>query len=50
MSLEDQHTDRKSLRAVVGRTGDWDDVARAYVSCSSTRWSIGLTHNRVTST
>jgi ATP-dependent DNA helicase RecG len=31
MSLEDQHTDRKSLRAVVGRTGDWDDVARACV-------------------
>lgn len=24
MSLEDQHTDCKSLRAVPGRTVDWD--------------------------
>lgn len=24
MSLEDQHTDCKSLRAVPGRTADWD--------------------------
>ena len=31
MSLEDQQTDRKSLRAVTGRTADWDDVARACV-------------------
>lgn len=31
MSLEDQHTDRKSLRTVTGKTADWDDVARACV-------------------
>lgn len=31
MSFEDQHTDRKSLRAVTGRTADWDDLARACV-------------------
>jgi ATP-dependent DNA helicase RecG len=31
MTLEDQHTDRKSLRAVTGRRADWDDVARACV-------------------
>ena len=31
MTLEDQHTDRKSLRTVTGRTADWDDLARACV-------------------
>ena len=31
MTLEDQHTDRKSLRTVTGKTADWDDVARACV-------------------
>jgi ATP-dependent DNA helicase RecG len=28
MSLEDQHTDCKSLRKVTGRTVDWDELAR----------------------
>ncbi len=31
MTLEDQQTDRKSLRTVTGRTADWDDLARACV-------------------
>lgn len=31
MSLEDQHTDCKSLRFVTGRTADWNDIARACV-------------------
>lgn len=31
MSLEDQHTDHKSLRTVAGRTADWNDLARACV-------------------
>lgn len=31
MSLEDQNTDHKSLRSVIGRTADWDDLARACV-------------------
>ena len=31
MTLEDQYTDRKSLRSVTGRTADWDDLARACV-------------------
>ena len=31
MSLENQHTDRKSLRTVTGRSADWDDLARACV-------------------
>lgn len=31
MSFEDQHTDRKSLRTVTGKSADWDDVARACV-------------------
>jgi len=31
MSLEDQNTDRKSLRSVIGRTADWEAVARACV-------------------
>lgn len=31
MTLEDQHTDRKSLRAITGRSADWDDLARACV-------------------
>lgn len=31
MTLEDQHTERKSLRSVTGRTADWDDLARACV-------------------
>ena len=31
MSVEDQHTDHKSLRTVIGRTADWDALARACV-------------------
>lgn len=31
MTLEDQHTDCKSLRAIIGRSADWDEVARACV-------------------
>lgn len=31
MTLENQHTDRKSLRSVTGRTADWDGLARACV-------------------
>ena len=28
MTLEDQHTDRKSLRTVIGKTADWDALAK----------------------
>jgi ATP-dependent DNA helicase RecG len=28
MSLEDQHTDRKSLRTVTGKTAHWDELAK----------------------
>jgi ATP-dependent DNA helicase RecG len=28
MTLEDQHTDRKSLRTVIGNTADWDALAK----------------------
>jgi ATP-dependent DNA helicase RecG len=28
MTLEDQHTDRKSLRTITGKTADWDALAR----------------------
>jgi len=28
MSLEDQHTDRKSLRTISGKTADWDEMAK----------------------
>ena len=28
MTLEDQHTDLKSLRTVIGKTADWDSLAR----------------------
>lgn len=31
VTLEDQQLDRKSLRAVTGRTANWDDLARACV-------------------
>ena len=31
MTLEDQHTERKSLRLVTGRGADWSDVARTCV-------------------
>lgn len=31
MTLEDQHTDRKSLRTVTGKAADWDGLARACV-------------------
>lgn len=31
MSLEDQHTERKSLRLVTGRSADWADLARTCV-------------------
>ncbi len=32
MSLEDQHTDLKSLRAVTGKTADWDVLAKDLVA------------------
>ena len=28
MTLEDQHTDRKSPRTVIGKTADWDALAK----------------------
>ncbi|MBK8119466.1 MAG: putative DNA binding domain-containing protein [Sulfuritalea sp.] len=28
MTLEDQHTDRKSLRTITGKTADWDSLAK----------------------
>lgn len=28
MRLEDQHTDRKSLRTVIGKTADWEALAK----------------------
>jgi len=28
MTLEDQHTDRKSLRIITGKTADWDALAK----------------------
>lgn len=28
MTLEDQHTDRKSLRTVTGKTADWEALAK----------------------
>jgi len=31
VALEDQHVERKSLRAVIGRNADWDDIARTCV-------------------
>ena len=31
MSLEDQHTERRSTPKVIGRTADWGDIARTCV-------------------
>jgi ATP-dependent DNA helicase RecG len=28
MTLEDQYTDRKSLRTVIGKTADWEALAK----------------------
>jgi len=28
MTLEDQHTDRKSLRTITGKTADWEALAK----------------------
>lgn len=45
MTLEDQHTDRKSLRTITGRTADWDAVARAcvcFANGSGGRLLIGI--------
>ena len=28
MSLEDQHTDRKSLRTIAGKSADWEALAK----------------------
>lgn len=28
MPLEDQHTDRKSLRTITGKSADWDALAK----------------------
>ena len=45
MSLEDQHTDRKSLRTVLGKTADWDALAKdavCFANGSGGRLLIGI--------
>lgn len=45
MTLEDQQTERKSLRIITGRTADWDAVARAcvcFANGSGGRLLIGI--------
>ncbi len=50
MNLEDQSTDRKSLRAVTGKTADWDDVARdcvCFANSAGGRLLIGIEDGEV---
>jgi ATP-dependent DNA helicase RecG len=45
MSLEGQHLDRKSLRAVMGKTADWAELAKdgvAFANALGGRLLIGI--------
>jgi len=45
MSLEDQHTDRKSLRTVTGKAADWDALAKdcvCFANSAGGRLLIGI--------
>lgn len=45
MTLEDHHTDRKSLRKVTGKTADWDDLAKdcvCFANSQGGRLLIGI--------
>ena len=43
--MEDQHTDRKSLRTVTGKTADWDALAKdcvCFANSAGGRLLIGI--------
>ena len=45
MTLEDQHTDRKSLRIVTGKNTDWDEIAKdcvCFANSNGGRLLIGI--------
>lgn len=45
MTLEDQHTDRKSLRTITGKTADWDALAKGcacFANGAGGRLAIGM--------
>jgi ATP-dependent DNA helicase RecG len=45
MTFEDQHTDRKSLRTVIGKTADWDALAKdcvCFANSAGGRLLIGI--------
>ena len=45
MTLEDQHTDRKSLRTVAGKMADWDALAKdcvCFANSAGGRLLIGI--------
>ncbi len=45
MTLEDQHTDRKSLRTITGKPADWDALAKdcvCFANSAGGRLLIGI--------
>ena len=57
MSLEGQLLDQKSLRAVTGKTADWNEIAKdciAFANATGGRLLLGIedgqTHHRPTNT
>lgn len=50
MTLEDQHTDRKSMRTVTGKTADWDALAKdrvCFANGAGGRLLIGIEDGEV---
>ena len=50
MTLENQHTDRKSLRTVSGKTADWDALAKdcvCFANGAGGRLLIGIEDGEV---
>lgn len=46
MTLEDQHTDRKSLRTVTGKTADWEALAKDCVCFANGGQAVADRHSR----
>lgn len=45
MTLEDQHTDRKSLRTITGKSADWEALAKdcvCFANSAGGRLLIGI--------
>ena len=47
MTLEDKHTDRKSLRTIAGKTADWEALAKDCVCFANGGQTTAEQHSKV---